>query len=137
MKFSKRNNNGYNDEQRDRQYENNLRAERRACAKLFNAARRAIIAASRRVDADFDPETDLGWADAPVKINQRFAGYDRDGRNSSDLRSTVDELVKLANKINDANLNDAVATLQSFDVWYGSLCRRNFDPTPNFFYHAK
>ena len=130
MKFSKRTN-GYNNEQRDREYENSLRAERRACAKLFNAARRAIINAARRADADFDPEYDLGWADAPVKINQRFGGYDREGRNSSDLNATVGELVKLANKINGVNLSDAVATLQSFDVWYGSLCRRNFQPTVN------
>lgn len=132
MKFSKRSN-GYNDEQRDREYENSLRAERRACAKLFNAARRAIITAARRADADFDPETDLGWSSSPVKINDRFAGYDRDGRNSSDLSATVSELVKLANSINGANLNDAVATLQSFDVWYGSLCRRNFEPTVNLY----
>ena len=125
----------------DRQIELNLRAERRECSKLFNAARRTILEVARRARLD---DVDLSYAASPVRINQRFGGYNRDGRESVDLQMTVEELIIVANdlflqdgiakcvgetsNVDRSALKSAVATLRSFDVWYGSLCRRGFTP---------
>ncbi|MBQ9016619.1 hypothetical protein IJ103_00025 [Candidatus Saccharibacteria bacterium] len=123
---------------RDRMYERNLLNERRACAKLFNLHRAAIIKAAKKnadkLDLDVD-DLPLGYASDPITPAQKFNGYDRNGRNSTDLNTIVGELDELATLVSAVDetvrveLAAAVVALKSFDVWYGALCRRDWYPS--------